>query len=134
MKFKMLSMLLIACTMLAPKLSLSQFVTRMPKDSLVDAATKTLTWTSTPANVVSFQITFVKSTGTAAATVQLQTRCDTISTTDWTRVFDSTYTVTNVAAQSYLIPVVPAYGNGYRFVITGSGTQKTYIYASYLRR
>lgn len=113
----------------------AQYVTRKPKDSLVNATAKTISFPSTPNNVLSIGFIFTKSTGTPAGTAILETRIDTIRNV-WEHYNGSdTFTITNIDSGVHIWPLLPTnYGNGLRIRFTPSGTQKTYINVAYLRR
>lgn len=133
---RFISFLVAVSTLLAtlPVTSSAQFVTRKAKDSVVNAQTRTQTWTATPDGVKGFQVTAVKVSGTVSAFSVLETRIDTV-TTLWEIVKDSdTVFLTDQASQIHLWPVSPQYGNGYRIRTVSTGTQKFYVYAAYLRR
>lgn len=124
----------------APLKADAQYLTRLAKDSSVNATTRYLTFTSTPNLVTSISVTGVLSTGTLSLTsVTLESRNDTISgTSDWITVPASIAVVASTTALSSTGYVwhLPAHNtaNGYRIKVVSSGTQKTYLYGSYLRR
>jgi hypothetical protein len=112
----------------------AQMLTRKAKDSVVDAGTKYLTWTYTPSKVTTIVLTFAKGTGTAAATATLQFRADTIKQV-WQNA-DSTFGSFAITGDSatYLWKVPLQYFNGIRIKVVGTGTQKIYLWAAYMRR
>lgn len=128
---KIVAAIILAYTMLTYTAD-AQFVSRKAKDSVSDAGTKIITWTSTPSHITGFQISVHRVSGAATAgTILLQTRIDT--TLDvWQTV--ATHTLTDLVDQGFLDAIAVQSGNGYRYSVTGSGTEKLYLYAAYLRR
>lgn len=112
----------------------AQQLTRKAKDSVVNAATKYLTWTSTPSKLKSIVLSFKKSTGTPAATVTLQYRVDTVAAV-WQNA-DSTFATYTITGDSltFIWKVPNQFFNGVRIKVVGSGTQKTYLWGAYMRR
>lgn len=70
-----------------------------------------------------FQPTFTKISGTAAATVKLQGSIDGLSWSD----IGSSYTVTDVASQTASFTVVPSSWQYYRLNIVPTGTQSVKV-------
>lgn len=121
-----------------------QYITRKPttgKDSVVDGVTKYVTWPSTIDGIQSFVFRGIKSTGTPSAYVLLQGRVDSTDN-DWVDLKftgiqgtgDTLKIGNNANHQIQTWPLDKQYFNGYRFKIVSTGTQKFYIYPSYLRR
>lgn len=122
----------------------AQYIQRKAKDSVVAAGTKYITWTSIPDGLYGIQIATDSVSGTTAAVVTLETRIDTINGATWvpykrnngTTADSYTMTATDDGTDwlSYIFPIDLPYGNGYRLKFVSTGTQKYYIYASYLKR
>lgn len=139
--------LLVFAVVMASLPSEAQILTRhvlLPKkDSAIDATGSFLTFTSTANGLTGVSLTAVKGTGTPAGYAILQVRTDTIptgATSSWIDYVNpvsarrDTLFFTNVTVQGYQWPVPVQFFNGVRAKIVPSGTQKTYLYFSTLRR
>lgn len=129
--------LIVSCLLCLLTFSLNvsaQQITRKSRDSISNTTTKYLTWTYTPSKTVGVWVTFVKGTGTPAATVTLEGRGDTIKAV-WTPITDiDTFILTNLDSVTYGWRITGQYFNGLRIKIVPTGTQKTYVYSMYMRR
>ncbi len=130
---------LIGFATILPETTQAQYIKRLAKDSAVNATTRYLTFTSTPDLVKSFALTAIVSTGSLSITSSvLEARIDTIGgATDWIAVPSSLVVVDSSLSgtvKNYQYHVLYHSANGYRIKVTSAGTQKTYLYASYLRR
>lgn len=112
----------------------AQVLTRKAKDSAINAVTKYITWTALPSKTKSIVLSFKKGTGTPAAAVTLQYRVDTVAAV-WQNADSSfsTYTITGDSA-TFIWTIPTLFFNGARIKIVPTGTQKTYLWAAYMRR
>lgn len=98
--------------------------THAATDTITNAVTKYQYGIINGANVhATFQPTFVKISGTAAATVKLQGSIDGLSWSDE----GSSYTVTDVASQTASFVVTPSKWAYYRLSIVPTGTQSVKV-------
>lgn len=124
--------------------SSGQLVYRKAKDSVVAAGTKYVTWTSMTDGVYGIQLLTDSVSGTTSCVVTLQQRIDTIDASAWVDAVDAlgdplptfTMAATDDGTDwlSNIWPIDLQSGNGYRLKFVSTGTQKFYIWATYLRR
>lgn len=124
----------------------AQYITRLAKDSVVNGATKYVTFKSTPTGVTGFGLTGIKAAtggGTVSGYAILQVRIDTLplsTTSDWddyvypgTTKRDTLFFTDLTTPQAYPWPVPTKFFNGARFKVVTSGTQKLYLYGVYFK-
>lgn len=131
---------LLAMAMVLPEVTHAQYVTRLAKDSISNAATRYITFNSTPDILKGLSVSAIVSTGTLSLTsVTLEHRLDTMTgaAADWTPVPTTSVAVSSTISTTkavYTWDVITHGANGYRIKIVGGGTQKTYLYGALLRR
>lgn len=140
-RITMIAMLLFSITLMAqvtgPKISYSSVgylrstPTHATTDTITDAVTELQYGIINGSNIhATFQPTFTKISGTAAATVKLQGSVDGLQYTD----IGSSYTVTDVASQTTSFVVAPSSYQYYRLQIVPTGTQSVKVITPVLVR
>lgn len=133
-RFTLLGLLLFSVSLMAqvtgPKITssavgyLKSTPTHATTDTITNAVTELQYGIINGSNIhATFQPTFTKISGTAAATVKLQGSVDGLQYTD----IGSSYTVTDVASQTTSFVVAPSSYQYYRLQIVPTGTQSVKV-------
>lgn len=115
--------------------SAQSYIDRKAKDS-VAIETKYVYFNNIKKGTTGFQLTAIKKSGTAAGTVTLERRIDTLptlATAVWKQVGTQSFTITNVSTpQGDIFPVSVLDGQSYRIKVVGTDGV-TYIHAASIR-
>lgn len=114
------------------------------KDSVVDGATKYISFFNSQTGITGASLTGVKASGSPSAYAILQVRTDTMptaATAPWndyvypgTTKRDTLFFTNTSTALGYTWPIPVQSMNGMRFKVVGTGTAKIYLYGSLLLR